>query len=101
MSESRETEPLVQTRDIVKTYRSGTETLYILRGVSFDVPPGTTAAVSGQSGSGKSTLLNILGGLDRCDSGSERVAGAEITALSEGGLTAYRSRREGFIFQFH
>jgi lipoprotein-releasing system ATP-binding protein len=65
------------------------------------VEKGTTTAISGQSGSGKSTLLNILGGLDRCDSGAVTVAGQEITGLSESGLTAYRSRRVGFIFQFH
>ena len=101
MNESRSAEPLVRARDIVKTYQSGAETLYILRGVSFEVAAGTTVAVSGQSGSGKSTLLNILGGLDRADSGSARVADMEISGLSEGGLTAYRSRRVGFIFQFH
>ncbi|MDR2483454.1 MAG: ABC transporter ATP-binding protein [Treponema sp.] len=101
MNESRSAEPLVRARDIVKTYQSGAETLYILRGVSFEVEAGTTVAVSGQSGSGKSTLLNILGGLDRADSGSARVAGMEISGLSEGGLTSYRSRRVGFIFQFH
>ena len=100
MNESRSAEPLVRARDIVKTYQSGAETLYILRGVSFEVAAGTTVAVSGQSGSGKSTLLNILGGLDRADSGSARVADMEISGLSEGGLTAYRSRRVGFLVQF-
>ncbi|MDR0553752.1 MAG: ABC transporter ATP-binding protein [Treponema sp.] len=101
MSEEPYTEILASVQNIVKTYRSGTETLYVLRGVGFDVERGTTIAVSGQSGSGKSTLLNILGGLDHCDSGSVRVAGTEITGLSESALTAYRSRRVGFIFQFH
>jgi lipoprotein-releasing system ATP-binding protein len=94
-------EPLIEVTDLVKTYASGTETLYILRGISLRLAPGTATAISGQSGSGKSTLLNILGGLDRGDSGSVKVAGAELTGLSEGGLTAYRSRRVGFIFQFH
>jgi lipoprotein-releasing system ATP-binding protein len=58
-------------------------------------------AITGESGSGKSTLLNILGGLDRCDSGSVNVGGIEICGLSESSLTGYRSRRVGFIFQFH
>jgi lipoprotein-releasing system ATP-binding protein len=96
-----EGEALVRAADIVKTYTSGTETLYILRGICFEAERGTTVAITGQSGSGKSTLLNILGGLDRCDSGLVRVGDAEVTALTESGLTAYRSRRIGFIFQFH
>jgi lipoprotein-releasing system ATP-binding protein len=92
---------LVRAADIVKDYESGAEKLHILRGISLEIAPGSTVAVAGQSGSGKSTLLNILGGLDRCDSGSVLVAGTEICGLSENNLTEYRSRRVGFIFQFH
>ncbi|MDR1955645.1 MAG: ABC transporter ATP-binding protein [Treponema sp.] len=94
-------EPLVQVSCLVKDYISGAETLHILRGISFTVIRGSSVAVSGQSGSGKSTLLNILGGLDRCDSGSVAVGGADITGLSETSLSAYRRDRVGFIFQFH
>jgi lipoprotein-releasing system ATP-binding protein len=92
---------LVSVRNLVKDYTSGAETLHILRGISLDIMGGTSAAVTGESGSGKSTLLNILGGLDRCDSGSVTVGDAEITGLSEAGLSSYRSKRIGFIFQFH
>jgi lipoprotein-releasing system ATP-binding protein len=92
---------LVRVSDLVKTYSSGAETLRILRGLSFTVNRGSSVAVVGESGSGKSTLLNILGGLDRCDSGSVVVGGAEITGLSESALSSYRSSRVGFIFQFH
>jgi lipoprotein-releasing system ATP-binding protein len=92
---------LVRALDLVKTYASGAETLHILQGVSFAVNQGTSVAVIGESGSGKSTLLNILGGLDRCDSGSVTVGGDEITGLSESALSAYRRNRVGFIFQFH
>jgi lipoprotein-releasing system ATP-binding protein len=92
---------LVRIEGIVKNYVSGTETLRILRGVSFSIRRGEAVAVTGQSGSGKSTLLNILGGLDRTDSGTVTVGETEITSLSEGGLSLYRSRRVGFIFQFH
>jgi lipoprotein-releasing system ATP-binding protein len=91
----------MRVQDLVKTYPSGAETLHILQGISFTVDRGSSVAVTGESGSGKSTLLNILGGLDRCDSGSVTVGGAEITGLSESALSAYRSRRVGFIFQFH
>ena len=93
--------PLVRVRDLVKTYVSGTETLHILRGISFDVRCGSSVAVSGQSGSGKSTLLNVIGGLDHFDSGIVEVAGQDISHLSESGLSAYRQSRIGFIFQFH
>ena len=93
--------PLLRIRDLVKNYVSGGETLYILRGINFDVEAGSTVAVSGQSGSGKTTFLNIIGGLDRSDSGSVEVAGTEITNLSESGLSSYRQRSIGFIFQFH
>ncbi|MDR3172550.1 MAG: ABC transporter ATP-binding protein [Treponema sp.] len=94
-------DPLVRVSNLVKNYVSGGETLYILKAVSFEVEQGSSVAVSGQSGSGKSTLLNILGGLDRCDSGSVEIAGADISGLSENSLSGYRSRQVGFIFQFH
>jgi lipoprotein-releasing system ATP-binding protein len=92
---------MVRAEHIVKNYISGAETLHILKGVSFEIPAGLSVAVSGQSGSGKSTLLNILGGLDRTDGGRVCIGGDEITALAEKGLAEYRSRRVGFIFQFH
>jgi lipoprotein-releasing system ATP-binding protein len=102
MSDSVRQDPvLVRVRDLVKTYTSGTETLHILRGIGFEIKRGSSVAVTGESGSGKSTLLNILGGLDRCDSGSVMVGGAEIAGLTESALSFYRSRRVGFIFQFH
>ena len=92
---------IISVKNLVKNYVSGAETLYILRGINFDVEQGCSVAVSGQSGSGKSTFLNIIGGLDRSDSGTVEVAGTEITGLSESGLSSYRQDRIGFIFQFH
>ena len=92
---------LLKVRNLVKNYVSGDEILHILRGINFDVEKGSTVAVTGQSGSGKTTFLNIIGGLDRSDSGSVEVAGAEITSLSESGLSSYRQKSIGFIFQFH
>ena len=92
---------VVRVSDLMKNYLSGAETLHILRGISFEVERGSTVAVSGQSGSGKSTLLNIIGGLDRFDSGTVEVAGTDISCLSESDLSSYRQRRIGFIFQFH
>ena len=92
---------MIRAEGIVKNYISGDETLHILRGVSFSIPLGLSAAISGRSGSGKSTLLNILGGLDRSDGGKAFVGGLEITALPEKDLSVYRSKKVGFIFQFH
>jgi lipoprotein-releasing system ATP-binding protein len=92
---------LVRVNGIVKDYVSGAETLHILRGVTLNLRRGETAAVAGQSGSGKSTLLNILGGLDRSNSGTVTVGTTELGSLSEGALTSYRRRQVGFIFQFH
>jgi lipoprotein-releasing system ATP-binding protein len=92
---------MVRAEGLVKNYISGNENLRILRGVGFEIPVGQSAAISGQSGSGKSTLLNIIGGLDHCDAGSVFVGAMEITALAEKGLSAYRSKKDGFIFQFH
>jgi lipoprotein-releasing system ATP-binding protein len=92
---------LVRTQNIVKNYVSGTETLYILKGINLQIEEGMSVAITGQSGSGKSTLLNILGGLDHADNGSVFIGNDEITSLSEKEMSAYRSQRVGFIFQFH
>jgi lipoprotein-releasing system ATP-binding protein len=94
-------EIMVYAENIVKNYVSGGETLHILKGVSFSIPAGLSAAISGQSGCGKSTLLNILGGLDRCDEGRVIIGGEEISGLSEKALSGFRSLKAGFIFQFH
>jgi lipoprotein-releasing system ATP-binding protein len=92
---------LVRAENIVKNYVSGTETLYILKGINLQINEGMSVAITGQSGSGKSTLLNIIGGLDRTDKGSVFIGGDEITSLSEKEMSAYRSKLVGFIFQFH
>jgi lipoprotein-releasing system ATP-binding protein len=92
---------LLRVTNIVKNYVSGTETLNILKGINFEIGEGMSAAVSGRSGSGKSTLLNIIGGLDRADEGSVLIGNDEITSLSEKEMSLYRSKRIGFIFQFH
>jgi len=101
MSEKIDAPCVVSVKGLVKNYVSGAETLRILCGIDLDVQQGSAVAVTGQSGSGKSTLLNIIGGLDRCDSGRVEVAGSDISGLSEADLASYRQRRIGFIFQFH
>jgi lipoprotein-releasing system ATP-binding protein len=101
MSNDQGRKVLIRAENIVKNYISGNETLHILKGISLEIEQGMSAAISGQSGSGKSTLLNILGGLDRTDEGKVFIADDEITSLSEKELSAYRSKKVGFIFQFH
>ena len=101
MNEAPEKKILIKVTNLVKNYVSGNETLYILKGINFEIEEGKAAAISGQSGSGKSTLLNILGGLDRADKGSVFIGKDEITSLSEKELSLFRSKKTGFIFQFH
>ena len=92
---------IIRICDLVKNYTSGTETLQILKGISLNVEEGSTVTVSGHSGSGKTTLLNIIGGLDRFDSGILEVSGRDIHNLSETAHSAYRQKQIGFVFQFH
>jgi putative ABC transport system ATP-binding protein len=93
--------PVVEIRNLVKAYRRGGQIVPVLTGISFDIAHGDYIALMGPSGSGKSTLLNLIAGIDKPDSGSLRVAGTDITALTEAELAAWRSRNVGFIFQFY
>jgi putative ABC transport system ATP-binding protein len=90
---------LAEMRGITKTYRRGGETLVVLDGLDLDVTRGEFLAFMGPSGSGKSTILNILGGLDRPDSGTVSVEGVEIGSLSRNALAAWRAEHVGFVFQ--
>ncbi|MCL2185242.1 MAG: ABC transporter ATP-binding protein [Treponema sp.] len=101
MSDVNEKKVLLRVNNLVKNYISGTETLYILKGINFEIEQGLSVAISGISGSGKSTLLNIIGGLDKADEGSVFLENDEITSFSEKDISQYRSKRMGFIFQFH
>ncbi|MDR1149024.1 MAG: ABC transporter ATP-binding protein [Spirochaetaceae bacterium] len=92
---------IVKVQSLVKNYSSSAETLHILRGLNFNIDEGASVSITGSSGSGKSTLLNILGGLDRADSGEILVDNNRIDKLAEKQLTRYRRGSVGFIFQFH
>ncbi len=93
------TEWAVELRDVKKTYRTGPIEVPALRGLSLQIAPGEFVATAGPSGSGKTTLLNIIGGLDRADSGEIWVAGRNLQLLSSGDLSELRLRRIGFVFQ--
>jgi putative ABC transport system ATP-binding protein len=92
-------ESAVQLKEVTKTYRTGPIEVPALRSVSVRIAPGEFVATAGPSGSGKTTLLNIIGGLDRADSGEVLVAGRDLQLLSSGQLAALRLQRIGFVFQ--
>jgi lipoprotein-releasing system ATP-binding protein len=94
-------EPALYVRDLSKEFVTQAEVLRILRGVDMALGAGRTAAITGESGSGKSTLLSIIGGLDRATSGTVVSGPFDLSSLDEDGLTQYRRKRVGFIFQFH
>ena len=88
-------------KSLEKSYRSGSETIKVLRGIDLTVAAGTTVVISGESGCGKTTLLNLTGALDAPSGGRISVNGVEISSRSEDDLHEYRNRTVGFIFQFH
>lgn len=87
---------MIELKGVEKYYGS----THVLKGVNLHVEKGEFVAVTGSSGSGKSTLLNIIGGMDRPDSGSVSVADESISSYSDEKLTRYRREKIGFIFQF-
>jgi putative ABC transport system ATP-binding protein len=87
--------------DLCKRYTKGKETITIFDGLNLAIPRGDFVAVMGPSGSGKTTLLNLLGGIDRSDTGEIEVAGERLDRLSESELSRWRASHIGFIFQFY
>ena len=90
---------MLQLEDIHKSYRVGTRTEHVLRGINLFVDSGEFVSIMGSSGSGKSTLLNIIGVLDRPDSGNYFLEGRKMEALSEKVAAELRNRHIGFVFQ--
>ena len=91
--------PLVQVRDVHRSFGSGATAVHALRGVTLDLAPGELVALVGRSGSGKTTLLNLVGGLDRPDTGTVHVAGTDVGALDDDGLVALRRDVVSSVFQ--
>lgn len=91
--------PILETRELEKTYRKGTVPIRVLQGVSLEVGEGEFLSIVGRSGSGKSTLLNLIGGLDTPTGGSILVRGTDISGLGRGGLAMHRRKTVGMVFQ--
>jgi putative ABC transport system ATP-binding protein len=91
--------PILEARQLTKTYRLDASTVDALRGVSLSIQPGEFVALMGPSGSGKSTLLQLLGGLDRPTAGEVILEGQVISALDDDAATRLRRDRTGFVFQ--
>lgn len=88
---------MISIRDISKSYGS----LKVLHGISLDINRGEVLSVVGPSGAGKTTLLQIVGTLERPDSGSVFFDGEDVVCMKESRLAAFRCRSIGFVFQFH
>jgi len=92
---------LYQVRGVSKIYRMGEVEVHALSNVDLDVSDGEQLVILGPSGSGKSTLLNLLGGMDRPTEGTLRFRDEDLSGLDAKGLTLFRRRHVGFVFQFY
>ncbi|MFO7719218.1 MAG: ABC transporter ATP-binding protein [Gillisia sp.] len=90
---------MIEIKDLHKSYKMGSNSIHVLKGINFSVAEGELVAIMGSSGSGKSTLLNILGILDEADQGSYTLDGMPIKNLNEKIAARYRNKFLGFVFQ--
>ena len=91
--------PLIDTRDLWKTYVMGSEEIHALRGVSIDIERGEYVAIMGPSGSGKSTLMNLIGCLDTPTKGTYLLNGKQVGEMNDNELARIRNEEIGFVFQ--
>ena len=94
-------QPLVNISRVSKTFRRGAEEIHVLTDLDLAVMNAEFLALMGPSGSGKSTLLNLIGGLDRPDTGSVQIGDDRVDQLNDRQLAAWRARHIGFVFQFY
>ena len=88
---------MIEINDIKKSFGS----LQVLKGIDLRIEKGEIVSIVGPSGAGKTTLLQIIGTLDKPDSGTIKIDGIDISSLSAGKLADFRNRHIGFVFQFH
>jgi putative ABC transport system ATP-binding protein len=93
--------PVVEIRNLFKSYRRGNQILPVLEDINMDIARSEFLALMGPSGSGKTTLLNLIAGIDKADRGTIVIGGVDITSLSETELAHWRASNVGFIFQFY
>ncbi len=93
--------PLVEVRDLAKTYRTARGELTLFKALNLEVMPGEMVAIVGQSGAGKSTLLHILGALDVPSAGTVYCASTNVSRLSPREAAVFRNREMGYVWQFH
>jgi putative ABC transport system ATP-binding protein len=91
--------PLIETRDLWKTYVMGDEEIHALKGVSISIERGEYVAIMGPSGSGKSTLMNLIGCLDTPSKGTYLLNGKEVSQMNDNELARIRNEEIGFVFQ--
>jgi putative ABC transport system ATP-binding protein len=91
--------PLIETRNLWKTYQMGEEQIHALRGVSLSIERGEYVAIMGPSGSGKSTLMNLIGCLDTPSQGTYLLNGKEVSQMNDNELARIRNEEIGFVFQ--
>ena len=91
--------PLIETRDLWKTYVMGDEEIHALRGVSITIERGEYVAIMGPSGSGKSTLMNLIGCLDTPSKGTYLLNSKEVSLMNDNELARIRNEEIGFVFQ--
>jgi putative ABC transport system ATP-binding protein len=92
---------IVEVQNVYKAYKRDSMEIPVLENITLSIPEGEFLALMGPSGSGKTTLLNLIAGIDRPTRGSIKVAGDEVSMLSESKLAEWRSRHIGLIFQFY
>lgn len=92
-------QPIIEMKDIYKSYGKGDGQVQVLKGVSLTVEPGEFVAILGPSGSGKTTLMNLIGLIDTIDQGSYQIDGLDIHKQSDNMYAKIRNQKIGFVFQ--